>query len=375
LLIIDRYIVRRYVVNFAILFIALFLFATAIDLILNLDRFVDAANQATDDDATTLTRLSAFFRLAIGFEAPRVFQFYAYLHGFIAIGAMGFTLGYMHRFKELVAIMASGVSLLRVALPMVILVVIISALQLLNQELILPRMAPLLLRDHEHITQAGANDFPVPFIKDGQGGLFQAARYDPDTQTLFAPTILERDDKGRTSRRITADRGRWDAEQRVWQLENGKVASLPVSEEATRGAIVKQQPIATYASGVTPEVITVKHFTEFASMLSMQQIRRMLASNAVADDTALRRHWYARFATIPINVLVLLIALPSFLLREPRSLVVQSITCAALTIPALVGAAIGMMIDLPGVAPAIGVFLPVAILLPIAMARLTMVRT
>lgn len=374
MLLIDRYIIRRFLWNFAVLFVALFLFAAAIDLILNLDKFVDAAYESLGSDATTTAMLSEFVRLAAGFETPRIFQFYAYLHGFIAIGAMGFTLGHMHRFKELVAIMASGVSLMRIALPLMLIVIGVSAVQLLNQELILPRLAPLLLRDHDHITRPGVNDFPVPFLEDGEGGLLQAARYDPDTQTLHAPTILERDEKGRTSRRITADQAEWDADRKIWQLTNGHVASLPLDENTTRG-VVRQQPIDSYRSPITPEVITVKRFTEFASMLSMNQIRRMLDSNAVADDAVLRRHWYARFATIPINLLVLLIALPSFLLREPRSLVTQSITCAALTIPALIGSAVGMMVNLPGIAPAIGVFLPVAILLPIAMARLTMVRT
>ena len=344
-------------------------------MILNLDHFVDAANDAVGEQAGTLEMLTEFSRLAVSFEGPRVFQFYTYLHGFIAIGAMGFTLGRMHVHKELIAIMASGVSLMRVALPLIVMVVAVSVVQLLNQELILPRVAPLLLRDHDQIGEKSVDEFPVRFIEDGEGGLLHAARYVPDEQVLRYPTILKRDDKGRTIRRISADRAKWDESKQTWNLTNGREARLPLEDGPESGSVMRRRPIDQYQSDITPEVLTVKHFTQFASMLSMSQIRRMLESPAVANDESLQRHWYARFATIPINALVLLITLPSFLLREPRNLLVQSMKCAALAIPALIGAAVGMMLDLPGIAPVVGVFLPVIVLLPIAMARLTVIRT
>ena len=41
----------------------------------------------------------------------------------------------------------------------------------------------------------------------------------------------------------------------------------------------------------------------------------------------------------------------------------------------MMGAAIGMTVDLPGLAPAAGVFLPVILLIPVAMARWTFLRT
>ena len=59
----------------------------------------------------------AVARIFLNFHGPRVFQFYSYLMGIVSIGAMGFTLAQMHQHKELVAIMASGVSLFRVAVP------------------------------------------------------------------------------------------------------------------------------------------------------------------------------------------------------------------------------------------------------------------
>ena len=48
---IDRYIVRRFLANFIILLILLFVFAVSIDLLLELDEFVDVARATVGPDA------------------------------------------------------------------------------------------------------------------------------------------------------------------------------------------------------------------------------------------------------------------------------------------------------------------------------------
>jgi lipopolysaccharide export system permease protein len=116
---IDQYILRKFLGNFVVLFLLLFVFAAAIDLIVNLDRFVEAARKIAGDDAGSVAVSMRFLQLVFNFQGPRIFQFYAFLHGIVAVGAMGFTLAQMFRAKELVAILASGVSLHRVAMPFV----------------------------------------------------------------------------------------------------------------------------------------------------------------------------------------------------------------------------------------------------------------
>ena len=94
---IDRHIIARFLWNFTILFLLLYVFAVAIDMILNLDHYVDAARTLAGDDAGVFGMTWAMVRLTFDFQGPRLFQFYAYLHGLVAIGAMGFTLAQMHR--------------------------------------------------------------------------------------------------------------------------------------------------------------------------------------------------------------------------------------------------------------------------------------
>lgn len=375
-MLIDRYIIARLATNFAVLFLLLFVFAASIDLILNLDRFVDAARDAVGEDGGIWTMVLSFIGIVIDFEGPRVFQFYAYLHGMVSIGAMGFTLAQMHKNKELVAILASGVSLHRIAMPFIAVVFMLSLVELLNQEYVLPRVAPLLLRDHGHIGRRTVDEFKVNFTRDAQGNLLQSPSFDPQSNTLKWPTILQRDEGGRTLRRITADSAAWDDEKDGWRLVNGVMVTL-ADEQPSQGepGTGGRQPADFFATDLSPAVLTVRHHVEFAQMLSLRQISRMLRTPGITDEATLKRHKYSRFATVLVNIIVLVIALPSFLLREPSNLLVQSLRCATIAIAAMIGAAIFMMVQLPGIAPAVGVFLPVIVLLPVALGRVTYIRT
>jgi lipopolysaccharide export system permease protein len=384
--IIDRHILVRFFTNFFILFVLLFIFAVAIDLILNLDKFVKAAREIAGPDASSLRITGRLLVMFLDFEGPRIFQFYAYLNGMVAVGAMGFTLSQMIRHRELVAVLASGVSLYRVAMPFIIGVFVLSVLQLVNQELVLPRMAPLLLRDHGRIGEAGLETFEVNFTPDGAGNLLQAPQFDPQTRDLTYPTFLERDEQGRTLRRIAADSATWSDDDQAWVLKNGVAVSLrddaaappeatgdsatpaDASNEASAGGadsqeVISRQPIDRFHTDLTPQVLLVRRYAQFASMLSLSQIRQMLQTPRVPDRETLLRYRYSRFSSVLVNLLVLWLSLPCFLLREPANLLRQSILAASLAIPATVGSAIGMMTSLPGIPPAASVFLPVVVLM------------
>lgn len=375
MLLIDRYIIIRFLLNFAILFSLLFLFAISVDLILQLDRFVDAARREVGDDAGLLTMAARFLAIIVDFHGPRIFQFYAYLMGLTAVGAMAFTLSQMHKYKELVAVMASGVSLHRIAMPFMVAATGLNAVQIVNQEFILPAVAPQLIRKHGDIGRESIEAFAVNFTRDSDNTLFHAPRFDPATKTLEHPTLHERDAQGRTTRRIEADAAVWDEHAGAWRLENGRAVS-PQQTGETVSVSSASEPIEMYETTLTPDILTMRRYRQYTAMLSMRQIDQMLDTPGMIDDAPmLARHKFARFAAIFVNLMVLYICLPFFLLREPANLIRQSLLCAAVAIPAMLGALIGMTVPLQGVPPAVGVFLAPIILLPIVLARYTTIRT
>ena len=92
------------------------------------------------------------------------------LLGVVLIGGMGFTCAQLVRHRELVAVLASGVSLRRIARPILIVAIMLIGLQALNQELVLPRIAPLLTRDHGEAGKRGLGADRVKLVGDIRTG-------------------------------------------------------------------------------------------------------------------------------------------------------------------------------------------------------------
>ena len=372
--ILDRYIVIRVLVNFLILFLLLYLFAATIDIILNLERFDEVARDRLPEDVGLIRRLSMAFLLAFNFHGPQFFQFYAYLHGLVAIGAVAFTLSQMSRSRELVAMLAAGRSLFRASAPILWVVLGFGLLQVINQELVLPRLAPLLLRGHDQIGMEGTSAFPVPFTMDSQGRLLQSPAFDPIQGMLENPSIIIRDEKGRTVERIRASTATWDEEELCWMLDAGTVVKIE-HDGVDFTVASRPEPLDRFMTDLSPSLLTVRRFGQYTGMLSTGQINELLESPDVQEADTLRRSRYARWASILVNILVMLIALPFFMHREPSSLLARSLLCAVVVVPLYLVVATFMLVPLPGISPALGAFLPVIVLLPISLARFGWIRS
>lgn len=352
----------------------LFVFAASIDLLLQLERFVKVANSRTED-AGWFMQTFVLVKVVLNFHGPRIFQFYAYMLGLLSIGAMGFTLAQMHRHKELVAVLASGVRLHRIAVPIICAVFALNLLQLINQEFILPKLAPLLIRNHGDIGKSGVSSFEIPFSADSEGNLIQSPEFNPQTSTLTYPTILLRDESGRTIQRISADKAVWDDQEKGWRFTNGQIITPHAQGQDRPTSSFMQPAVDVFQTDLSPDVLTMRQHRQYAAMLSMREIGQLMKSGQQEDTDILVRFWLARFTSVVVNMLLLVITLPFFLLREPSNLLKQSFLCASVAIPAMLGALIGLTVDLPGIQPAVEVFLPGLVLIPIALFQVTLIRT
>lgn len=401
---IDRHIAARFLWNFLVLFALLFVFAVSIDVILQLDRFLDAADSAVERGEFT-SRGWALLTAIFNFHGPRVFQFYAYLLGLVSVAAMGFTLAQMHRHRELVALLSSGLSLPRIAVPIVVAALMLNVVQLFNSELVVPRLATLLAREHADILAPGVRSYPITLTPDGQGRLIAAESFDPLSRTMSGLLVLERDDRGTLQRRVVADRATWDPRSARWRLEGGRAltrmldgagplpseldapgppAPAPDATRSPMGSIAAEQigqrssvasvSIDAVEIGVDPEAIAVRRSAPYAQMLSLTQLRRIEESGGVDPGVLARARW-GRFATVVANMLVLLLAMPSFLLREPANLLRQSVRCSAIAILAMLAVLVGLTLSLPGVPAGLTVFAPALVLAPLAVGRVLGVRT
>lgn len=386
----DRYIARQYAINVVALLVLLFCFVVTIDVALNIDRFVsNAENMARaaapgadgqkPEPSSLRTAVITVF-LVVDLWWPRLLQLFNFMLGLVLAGAMGFTVTQLVRHRELVGMLAGGISLRRVARPIIVVAVLATGLQVLNQELVLPRIAPLLSRDPGDAGKREWSAFEVKLPEDGQGRLYFARHFDPERGEATNLHIWERDKEGRAVRRISADRAVW--RDGAWRLENPREVPLDIAATASPqtsadAAAERPSSVTAIETDMDPTTLLVKRYAGFSQSLSWRQIGQMVHSPLTDEQMRdrLERVRWGRVSLMISNVLALVITLPFFLMREPRNMVLQSVKCAPVGIIAMMGAVLGSALTLPGLPPALGVFLPVMVLVPIAIAVVAYIKT
>jgi lipopolysaccharide export LptBFGC system permease protein LptF len=366
--ILDRAIVTRFLGNFVLLFALLFVFATAIDVILQLDVYVAAADAVVKRGQSS-GRIAALAWVLFQFHGPRAFQFFQFMAGLLAVGAMGFTFAQMHRARELVAIMAAGVPLRRCVWAVLACALGINLLQLANQELVMPLFAEQLLISQREIGREGGGTFEVPLTCDTSGNLLHATRFDPLTGRITGFLAFERDDAGLLVRRITAKAATWDAAGHRWALEEGSAVAREASADPSAAAPAVPSALDAWATDLSPKSLIARHHRLFAQMLSSSELRSIADAGAI-DHSQATRMQMGRIGLVFVNLLVLAIGIPFYLRRGPASMLQVSIMCAATCVPALIVSAVIMAAPVAGLPPAVSVALPIAVLIPAAVGRI-----
>lgn len=379
----DRYVARQYLVNIVVLFAILFSFVVAIDAAINLGRFSENAVKLVGDreaEALGLERRRADFELgpietawvtvAAIFDLwwPRLLQLYNYLLGVVLVMAMGFTCSRLVRHREFLAMLSAGQSLQRVSRPIVIVALAMTGLQAINQELVIPRIAPLILREHGEAGKDRAEVERLLPTPDGSGHLFMAERFDSRSNRLEGLYVALRDDRGNVTGEIAASAAWWDGSG--WVLEDGRTRPL-----LGTGA---GEPIDAITTSLNPDEIKLRLYRGYQQSLSLGQLAQMLSQEELltADDRQrLERIGFGRISGMIASVLALLIAMPFFVTREPRPMILQALKCAPISAVTLAGGVIGSSAAIPGLPPIVSSFVPVLVLLPLTAATLSSVRT
>jgi len=252
-------------------------------------------------------------------------------------------------------------------------------LQSAAQEFVSPRSAPLRTRDQGDAGKHDLKEFKVPLVEDGAGGMLCASRFEPATNTLTNPTFWTRGASGLFISSVSAPFAKWKDD--AWRFENASVwrhGESPTASPspAPDGAPVSHESVVV-RTAMDPKALTLRHYSNFSHSLSWSELNEVIAGSG--SDQGMRdkliRIKYGRVSAILSNLLTLLIVLPLFLTREPRNMVLQSLKGAPVGIGSLLGGLLGASMTIPGLAPGLGVFVPVVILAPIAVANISSMRT
>lgn len=373
--ILSRYIARLFLVNIITLLVILFSLIVTVDVVINLDRFTNRANQLLpegDGLIDSVRHLATTAWLIADLWGPRLLQLFTYLNGVVLIAAMGFTCVQLVRHREFVAMLASGISLHRAGRPFLIVGVLLITAQAAIQEFAVPRIAHLLPRDPGDSGKASMDARPVPLSPDADGRLWHASAFDDASGTLIGLNVWERDASTRPTRLITADKATWDG--RGWLLESGEARQPP----ATPGAAPSPaRPIDRLDTSLDPARLKVRLTQGFAQSLSLRELASLAAGGGMDDATRdrLERTYWGRIAGWCCTFIALWGALSLFLIRSPRPMFAPALRAAPIALAGFAAGAAASSLAIPGLPVWFGAFVPCAALLSITVALATGVET
>src|SRR4051812_45753261 len=337
---VDRYVLWTFLKNYLISFMVLVGMYVVLDMVFNFDELVDVKGTAVAGQEqnlwSTITGIADYYFY-------QIFLFFVYLSGIIPVDAAAFTLMRLSRFNELTALLAAGVPLLRVAMPIINAGIVLNGLLIADQELVIPQMIPKLTRSHDEMHMTQAKSFPIMAMQDDRHSLVRVGKYTPPTEdkpaTMQTIDITERaeievpvldkrgrpvvDSEGKEQTRkvmqpvahIIADSAVWNDQLKQWDLKTNVWDEKKKAWDSAGGqrrtglrhtdveSNVEDYP--SYRSNVTPEEIALYRSGDWVELLSNSRIDELIARPGSYGQTHLLRvkHW--RFTQPIMNVILL----------------------------------------------------------------------
>jgi len=339
--ILDRYILRTYLVSLFIVMAALMGIAVLLDMAVSVNKFLDLKADIGDSGFWAMLGHMADY---YGYQVFYYFQLWAALALLVAAAA---SMVRLNRTRELTSIKAAGISLYRVLWPIILVGLVLNVVYIVNQEFVIPGMAVQLMRDPDDLDTT--ETFDVEFVRDDQNNIIYAPIYDPNTQTMRAEKkvfddgrvtfparvrVFLRDSRYEPLGTVEAEAATWNPALGAWQLTGGR--RLPPVREAGLLDHVPHQtegvPFPLYYTNVGPDAIRRHRNSDFYRYMSYGELKTLardpMRGNRLQLEVAMHQH-----VTQPIlNVLILLLGLPFVAGREDRNYFVS------------VGLAIGVVI-------------------------------
>ena len=234
-----------------------------------------------------------------------------------ALVAVLVTLGVMSKNNEVVACKASGISLYRLALPLLLAGFALAAVMVILDDTYLPyaNQRQDALRNQIKGRPAQTYTRPQRWIFGENSKIYNYDLFDPAQNLFGGLSVIELDPTFHVKRRVYASRARWSEQQSIWILENGWIRDF------SDGTIANYQPFGatTLAELKEPPVYFNRQVLQ-AFQMSWEELREYIygLQRAGFDVSALRVQWHKKLAYPLIAPISMLLAIPFALLVGMR---------------------------------------------------------
>lgn len=179
----DRYLLKRYLHAFVILFVCLYGLFVVIDGFTNVDGF----QQGQETAAGVLRQMTSYY-------AFQMFQFLDYIGPILTVIATMVVFATLQSHREFHPVLAAGIPTIRLLLPVIIGTLLVSTLIVVNQELVIPQIAHRLQSPRGQKKMRGTRvepiyDFKTRIAIDGKALHLRERRLENAKFVLPAPEI------------------------------------------------------------------------------------------------------------------------------------------------------------------------------------------
>lgn len=371
--ILDRYVIKQFLIGYLIAFCVLIGMIIAMDLFINLDEFAEHSELGA----------KAVMMNILTFYGSRAAVWFRDMAGVITVIAAVFSLIRMTKNNELIAVMASGMSLKRFIAPIIAMAALLTTLQVADQEFLIPRMTAQLTRGHD--AAPGVKKYDLWFASDSNGNLICTPRFDSQTGAMQSPFIILRTRLPRTDQlvvtgRIKATSAVYDHDRGGWVFTSGELLRIPDASGTT--PMVQQTAKADFfESDLTPEQIPLRRQEGYKSLLSSAQLMKLENSRGTrqSDLAELYLQKHTRITDPILNLVMLLVALPVLVCRDPRemktAIMVSFATSTSCFVLSFACKIFATEVFFHQVRPELWAWAPIFIFVPIALIQLDSMKT
>jgi lipopolysaccharide export system permease protein len=245
-----------------------------------------------------------------------IFLYFSQLGGPALALAGAFTVALMLRHNEMTALVAAGMPLQRIAVPILVCALGFVGVWTINREFVLPAYAHKIARHHDDLT--GQRIAGISFARDDNDAILTARRINLPQQKLERVVIVEPAKAG--GHIIQADEAIYDPARRTWRLEAGRriVEGRP-EDTSNLNFGIERTEVTEYPYALSPEQLLLRQSSEWAGLLSLRQMNTLLKSRNLPNLTAVRMQRHIWLTQPILQWLLLVLPLPFFLRREPGS--------------------------------------------------------
>ena len=374
--ILDRYLLRQFIQVFAICFLSMMGLYVVIDLFGHLDSFSEHAKGN-----------GSLFKVIAEYYSYQSLSFYDRVGGILAMVAAMFTVTWLQRHQEMTAMLAAGVSKVRIIRPLIVAALLLSLLGVANRELLIPQFRHELNRNSNDLSGKKPRNLEAKFDKNDV--LIGGERILVKEQRILNPMFVLPSPLAKYGKQLTAESAQYfeaTSEHPAGYLFDRVTTPTKIDQRQslmlnddyiliTPRNATWLKPRQAFVASVLPFQLLASG-TSWHNLASTRELIRELNNPSTDIDARLRVAVHSRVTRPLSDATLIMLGLPLMFSRRQQNVFLSIGICLLVAVAfSIVTLACQSLGGLSLLRPTLAAWLPIMIFIPVAAATSHTLRT